>query len=333
MYIDFLTLTFFSTTTACFVFELCSNGLSNGHPPQGEMKEPVQKSKNASENDKNKKPKIPKSTSKSSSAVVGMKRSMPSHEQTDVDGVVKKKKKSSESSSSSKTKHLQNDVPPTSQPLKDLKVKFKPIPPKEVVEKKEASVDGNHKTKTSHSSKGKESKSHKEHSESKKSNTSEHKIKVKKKLDKVEKAEKKKSSEKKEKSKSKKDKKAIIEKVTIRRSSGDSWASAGSSSGLLTNVVAKNKALGKLLSEISDDEDEEVDLPTPFKQEPLAVVPKSTHKEQISNKNSNLKIKESSHVDCKNTNGNTHVEAANEEQPCQASESAEPMKTSASENG
>lgn len=297
------------------------------------MKESVQKNKNASENEKNKKTKIPKAVSKTSSAVVGMKRS--SHEQTDIDGVVKKKKKTSESSSSSKTKHLQNEVvPPTSQPLKDLKVKFKPIPPKEVVEKKEASVDGNHKTKTSHNSKGKESKSHKEHSENKKSDTSEHKIKVKKKLDKAEKAEKKKSSEKKEKSKSKKNKKAIIEKVTIRRSSGDSWASAGSSSGLLSNVVAKNKALGKLLSEISDDEDDEVALSTPFKQEPSAILPKSAHKEQISNKNSNLKMKEnSSHVDCENTNGNTHVEVANEAQPCEASESAEPMKISTSENG
>lgn len=296
------------------------------------MKEPVQKMKSASENEKNKKTKTPKSISKTSSAVVGMKRS--SHEQTDTDGVVKKKKKTSESStSSSKTKHLQNEVvPPTSQPLKDLKVKFKPIPPKEVVEKKEASVDGNHKTKTLHSSKGKESKSHKERSESKKSDTSEHKIKVKKKLEKVEKVEKKKSSEKKEKSKSKKDKKATIEKVTIRRSSGDSWASAGSSSGLLSNVVAKNKALGKLLSEISDDEEEQVALPTPFKQEPSTIVPKSTHKEQNSNKNSNLKIKEnSSHVDY--TNGNAHVEAANEAQPCEASEPAEPMKISTSENG
>ena len=263
--------------------------MSNGHPPsREEIKEPAQKNPpTISENEKIKnKIKIPKSTSKPSAAIVGMKRSPPLHEHTTTDNLPKKKKKTSEGSSSSKTKHSQGEsmTTPATLPLttevKDLKVKFKPILPKESTEKekkKEPGADG-HKTKTSHSSKSKESKAHKSEHESKKQDTSEHKIKVKKKSEKSEKKrgeKKEKSGEKKEKSKSKKDK---IEKVTIRRSSGDSWANAASS-GLMSNVVAKNKALGKLLSEMSSDEDD-TDLPTPFKHESTPLLSKVAHKEK-----------------------------------------------------
>lgn len=260
---------------------MCSNGVSNGHPPlREESKEPMQKSASSiSENEKTKKIKISKSTSKPNSAVVAMKRSSPAHEVSGTDGVPKKKKKSSEDSNSSKMKHSQGDnlVMPVAQPLttevKDLKVKFKPIPPKKSAQKerkKELNSDS-HKSKSTHASKAKESKSHKSEHESKKLNTSEHKIKVKKK---GEKSDKKRDGEKKEKHKSKKDK---IEKVTIRRGSGDSWASAGGV-GLMSNVVAKNKALGKLLSELSSDEDEG-DLSTPFKSESSPIMTKTSQKQ------------------------------------------------------
>ena len=324
-----------------------SNGVSNGHPPtQQENKEAAQKiASSIYENEKTKKNKIPKSSSKPSSAVVGMKRSPPLHEQTSTDGVPKKKKKSSEGSSSSKTKHLpsENVTMPVSQPLttevKDLKVKFKPIPPKESVEKdekKDAAVDG-HKTKTSHSSKNKESKSHKSEHESKKLDSSEHKMKVKKKGEKSEKKRDKKS-------KSKKDK---IEKVTIRRSSGDSWASAGNS-GLMSNVVAKNKALGKLLSEMSSDEDEG-DLTTPFKHQPSPILSKehsclkeqtiskeqSSHMEQISNKNNANSLKGEEISRHTGRESGSHVENNSEEQLNQTIESNESMKSCSStiENG
>ena len=246
-----------------FVLKICSNGLSNGHPPPREESKESAPKLLSNEHEKNKKIKISKTSSKPSSAVVGMKRSPPLHEQTQqtiTDGVPKKKKKSSEGSSSTKIKHLQseNTVVPASQPLttevKELKVKFKPVPPKESVEKE--------KKKDS-------SKSHKTEHENKKVGGSEHKIKVKKKGEKSEK-----KKEKKEKNKSKKDK---IEKVTIRRSSGDSWASSG---GLMSNVFAKNKALGKMLSEMSSDEDEDVVIPTPFKREPSPVLSKVAVKEK-----------------------------------------------------
>ena len=216
-----------------------------------------------------------------------MKRLPPSHDHTSTDGTAKKKKKPSENSSS-KSKHsapVPNDkAPSASQPVapevKDVKVKFKPIPPKESEKKKDHSLDSNHKGKTlTHSSKGKELKSHIEHASGTdnktKGETIEHqKTKIKKK---GEKPERKSHSEKKEK-KEKKEKDKMIDKVTIRRSSGDSWASSGSSCGLMSNVTSKNKALEKMLSEMSDEENEGENLATPFKRETSPALPKTSPK-------------------------------------------------------
>ena len=60
-----------------------------------------------------------------------------------------------------------------------------------------------------------------------------------------------------------------VEKITFRRSSGDSWSSSTSSSSLLGNASGtKNTALNALLAEIGDDDDDddedEVDIFTPF---------------------------------------------------------------------
>lgn len=49
-----------------------------------------------------------------------------------------------------------------------------------------------------------------------------------------------------------------LEKITFRRSSGDSWSSSTSTSSLSGNLNnSKNNALNKLLAEIGDDDDEE----------------------------------------------------------------------------
>lgn len=293
---------------------------------------------NVPDSDKSKKTKLPKPNAKAGvtpGAVVAMKRSPPSHDHTPGDGsTAKKKKKPSEnSSSSSKSKPVApvvNDKSSTA-PLslttevKDLKVKFKPIPPKEPEKKKDhTGLESNHKVKIpTHSSKGKDLKGHTEHvvpgSESKaaKGETIEHKTKIKKKGEKL---EKKSQSEKERKEKEKK----IVDKVTIRRSSGDSWASTGSSCGLLSNVMSKNKALGKLLSEMSDDEEGGENLPTPFKRERSPVLPKTSPKsaskelcpavtEKASSLNSSKhKLKENkARINCGNANNSSESSAYN----------------------
>ena len=247
----------------------------------------MQKSLSVPDSEKSKKTKSLKPNSKSgaaSGAVVGMKRLPPSHDHTSTDGTAKKKKKPSENSSG-KSKHsapVPNDkasssAQPVAPEVKDVKVKFKPVPPKESEKKKDHSLDSNHKGKTlTHSSKGKELKSHIEHAsgtENKtKGETIEHqKTKIKKK---GEKPERKSHSEKKE----KKEKDKSVDKVTIRRGSGDSWASSGSSCGLMSSVTSKNKALEKMLSEMSDDENEGENLATPFKRETSPALPKTSPK-------------------------------------------------------
>ena len=51
-----------------------------------------------------------------------------------------------------------------------------------------------------------------------------------------------------------------VEKITFRRSSGDSWSSSTSSSSLLGNASGnKNTALNALLAEIGDDDDDDDD--------------------------------------------------------------------------
>lgn len=261
----------------------------------------MHKNSSIPDGDKFKKIKLSKSGSKplSSNAnapVVGMKRSPPSHSHTPSDGTTKKKKKPSENllsfSKGKPSAPLPNDAStsspfPLTAEIKDLKVKFKPIPAKEPEKRKDHGSDGHHKGKgLPHSSKGKDLKGHslehKSGSDKKtKGDSSEHKANLKER----EKLEQKNPSEKRRKEKKEKKEKRekkIVEKVTIRRSSGDSWASSGSSSGLMPNVLTKNKALGKLLREMSDDEEEAENLLTPFKRETSPKFPKTVGKESNS---------------------------------------------------
>jgi len=112
-----------------------------------------------------------------------------------------------------------------------------------------------------------------------------------------------------------------VEKITFRRSSGDSWSSSTSSSSLLGNASGnKNTALNALLAEIGydddDDDDDEVDIFTPFqsssthtaktqKQKSASVIsPNNSSQSKDSKDSSKVKVKGSTQTKKSETSKN-----------------------------
>ena len=113
-----------------------------------------------------------------------------------------------------------------------------------------------------------------------------------------------------------------VEKITFRRSSGDSWSSSTSSSSLLGNASGnKNTALNALLAEIGDDDDDdddddEGDIFTPFqsssthtaktqKQKSAAVIsPNDSSQSKDSKDSSKVKVKGSTQTKKSETSKN-----------------------------
>ena len=189
-------------------------------------------------------------------ATPGLKRSLSASgaEELQTQPTVKKKKKKADEGASKLNKPvgfipLELPIPGNEnkdklEEVKDIKLKIKSLPTKSC---------GSVKKKTRRSSSEVGTSDNVHNTSKRKDSTSSKKAKLK---------------SPKEDSKQTKQEEKKVEKITVRRGSGDSWSSSTSSSSLLGNTVgSKNTALNALLAEIGDeddDDDDEVDIFTPF---------------------------------------------------------------------
>ena len=134
-----------------------------------------------------------------------------------------------------------------------------------------------------------------------------------------------------------------VEKLMFRRESGDSWSSSTSSNSpslpiLGNSIIGKNNALGALMAELSDqdyEDEEDVDISTPFQNDTLSSkLDSSLSNNNILNKKDNKSIKQKSKTtelkDKKGTKKTTSHSSKNghRKSPTNASKIVESSKSS-----